>query len=909
MAVTDSDSARASLISSANIVGDIINGDATTEVSTPSGPIPSLRKALADNAYFQDPIPWSQGDNETNFNQLRTFTDGSVWWSPSATNVNPVPMGATPIGDSNWYPWQDRNLKNNILEEVTRFKIKGTFAAGFTYETADDVGLDNSGNPWSYTGSLPFTVVAGTVPSEPDYKEEDFSGVDAISSLREELDVRLKFYQSTSDMVNGNPFPVKVNEFCTVNSTIFKRISTDNNDISDFEIINGIIEEIIPITVDTTISRDAVIDVREGGGFNVANGVTLTINAQINAGHYQIFYGDGLVQTDYLTNFTPKDQRHRIRKCKAAWFGVVNDAEFPSNYGNGNAPVPEGMIPKGTNSTAALKKAVRFCQWGSMHGGAFLNLSQRIKLEFESSATIFVSGDNIMGEQIFLTELSAIKTESQVSGGDFKSIPEYQTLAYANFNFSIIGNNATILWQPVLASNVFWQARQIVTAVDVDDLNIAPVGFTANKTGILFRNEGLEQKDNPSVGFFNNLSYQKWNNCNIGSGKLDVPLTSMKKDIGIAQHFVYVGYSLGDRLHLNRCRLDNINTFIYCQNPESVEFKSTDCEFRSKIDNAVFFDYVSFFGGFVVQRGGIFMKGQDQTLLRTQNLAGVSQFVDSAQFSVLDVRMEGADGLRKTLLDADWGRFYFRGFNESFGMSSPVTGSKFAVLKGSATVSAKDCTLPRIVQISEINYPDVDSRPIVELKRCKLNGANGIEFFRFDNQSYKFAIFNGKQVPRVVIDSLAPNDTGLVLPNPDYGDSDVNSGSFISCNVKNRDSNGFERINGIEVITPQFIAVKSVFVRLSSMTSNYKKIRLQVGSVELTGDINPSKTTVELIPDNELLVINFDDVADSKIKFDYLDTLNQPISGGGTGYAQIEYRSIQGKLETPSNAGNDAYLV
>ena len=175
MSATDLESATASLISSVDIISDIINGDATTEVVTPSGGIPSIRKSLADNAYFQDPVPWSNGDNETNFNQLRTFTDGTVWWSPSASNVNPVPMGATPVGDSNWYPFQDANLKKNIIEDLTRFKIKGTFAAGFTYETVDDVGLDNSGNPWSYTGSLPFTVPAGTTPTTPVYKQVSFA--------------------------------------------------------------------------------------------------------------------------------------------------------------------------------------------------------------------------------------------------------------------------------------------------------------------------------------------------------------------------------------------------------------------------------------------------------------------------------------------------------------------------------------------------------------------------------------------------------------------------------------------------------------------------------------------------------------------------------------------------------------
>jgi len=196
MAATDLESGVALLITDVNIIDDFINEDATKEVVTPSGNIPSLRKALADNLYFQDPIPWSNGDNETNFNQLRTFTDGTVWWSPSATNINPVPMGVTPVGDNNWYPWQDRNLKNNILEEVTRFKIKGTFAAGFTYETVDDVGLDNSGNPWSYTGTLPFTVPAGTTPTAPTYNQESFSNLQSLTNLSAISDINLSVPRS-----------------------------------------------------------------------------------------------------------------------------------------------------------------------------------------------------------------------------------------------------------------------------------------------------------------------------------------------------------------------------------------------------------------------------------------------------------------------------------------------------------------------------------------------------------------------------------------------------------------------------------------------------------------------------------------------------------------------------------------
>ena len=49
MAATDLESGVALLITDVNIIDDFINEDATKEVVTPSGNIPSLRKALADN--------------------------------------------------------------------------------------------------------------------------------------------------------------------------------------------------------------------------------------------------------------------------------------------------------------------------------------------------------------------------------------------------------------------------------------------------------------------------------------------------------------------------------------------------------------------------------------------------------------------------------------------------------------------------------------------------------------------------------------------------------------------------------------------------------------------------------------------------------------------------------------------
>ncbi len=80
----------------------VVNGAANETVTTDSGEIPTLRKSLVDNFFFLAPITWDNSTSEVVFNQLRLFTDGGWWYAPTATVFNPIPMGATPHGDSNW---------------------------------------------------------------------------------------------------------------------------------------------------------------------------------------------------------------------------------------------------------------------------------------------------------------------------------------------------------------------------------------------------------------------------------------------------------------------------------------------------------------------------------------------------------------------------------------------------------------------------------------------------------------------------------------------------------------------------------------------------------------------------------------------------------------------------------------
>lgn len=64
----------------------------------------------------------------------------------------------------------DIKLQAESLALLYGYNPVGLFADGFTYANRNDVGIDANGDSWIYTGSLPFAVTAGTIPSDPDYK-------------------------------------------------------------------------------------------------------------------------------------------------------------------------------------------------------------------------------------------------------------------------------------------------------------------------------------------------------------------------------------------------------------------------------------------------------------------------------------------------------------------------------------------------------------------------------------------------------------------------------------------------------------------------------------------------------------------------------------------------------------------
>ncbi len=94
------------------IIHDVVNGDATTEVTVDdNNTLPSIRKTLVDNFHFLSPLDWNATGNTEVFNQLFKFTDGLFYYAPTALVGVPVVMGATPVGDPLWVLYSALELK------------------------------------------------------------------------------------------------------------------------------------------------------------------------------------------------------------------------------------------------------------------------------------------------------------------------------------------------------------------------------------------------------------------------------------------------------------------------------------------------------------------------------------------------------------------------------------------------------------------------------------------------------------------------------------------------------------------------------------------------------------------------------------------------------------------------------
>lgn len=230
-------------------------------------------------------------------------------------------------------------------KESRGFNNKGTFAAGFTYESPNDVGIDASGNPWIYNGALPFTVTAGTTPTAPTYTQVVFGSAaqvsmnttDTVQSFADSF--ALKIFQSRTDgglteiqtrtVDSGEVYEVRKSSddsLATIYSdetgtTEIPQNGTDNtSDVSGvirFYIGDGdyyvVVDSVKSSFITLSLLGDLVEDLNRETKLTLtvgAGGDFLTLNEAINSAKNSVYYGkeDYTVEIKQLTGFVMREQ-------------------------------------------------------------------------------------------------------------------------------------------------------------------------------------------------------------------------------------------------------------------------------------------------------------------------------------------------------------------------------------------------------------------------------------------------------------------------------------------------------------------------------------------------------------------------------------------------------------------------
>ncbi len=172
-------------IEASNQLAQVVRGDANTEVMVADGStIPSIRKAQADSMYFKEPELWTTWQSETDYLQLKKYTDPvtnkeSWWFAKGALASNPIAMGTSPFGDDNWtlYTPEDlfisgkaeyesvyQALKGKAAEAGYNL-VRGSFEEGGTLTgTSDVLWYQANGKYYNWFDGSAKTVVAGSNP-------------------------------------------------------------------------------------------------------------------------------------------------------------------------------------------------------------------------------------------------------------------------------------------------------------------------------------------------------------------------------------------------------------------------------------------------------------------------------------------------------------------------------------------------------------------------------------------------------------------------------------------------------------------------------------------------------------------------------------------------------------------------
>lgn len=465
------------------------------------------------------------------------------------------------------------------------------------------------------------------------------------------------------------------------------------------------VTSVVTLVSNVHIPYNKTLQFENGGGFTIPNGVTLTIDAEIEAGDHQIFFCAGtgkVVATDngLGNNAYPV----RTTKIKATWFGVIADAKFPTANSDGPNQTPSyasgsiaiGTVPTGTDSTAALKMAMQYVQLNCPKVAAFTYCLTAPVLSLPSGQ-VFVRGNNIFGNQYLTNVMDGLYAVADAGGNALTAtIGGISSNVYRNANYevNVEGNDCTILWKIDAATDVFWDSGFIVNKITARNFNVCPISAT-NNWGTFFRNKALTSAGS-SNNSYNALGPALFDNVDVkqnilggdNSANYNGYLTAtLNNSARLAKNFWMEGYSRGDNITIRNGYYNAFNVFWQGDNPEAVDLRFEDNIFQLSDDGVKMWVFTALFGGFVTSGNFYDIKHNNCTLLEEQ-LA--TTYIGTSTVNSFDCTYNFLPGQRYEFKTGITGWKTFVGVGGRFNMTDMNIGTGGTIAEGTdATVAYK----------------------------------------------------------------------------------------------------------------------------------------------------------------------------------------------------------------------------
>ena len=417
-----------------------------------------------------------------------------------------------------------------------------------------------------------------------------------------------------------------------------------------------------------------------------------------------------------------------------------------------------------------MKMAIQYVQLNCVKAAAFVYAVTAPVLHLPSGQ-VFVRGNNVLGNQFETAQMDAFYAIADAGGNAEAPSGQYRL---NNYNFIIEGNDCEILWKVDAEFDILWDSGFLVNRIEARNFRINPIVSTDGH-GIFFRNKALSTKGT-GANFANALGPALFDNVGVTNAIVTGNDTPSNFQYRLKRIFWNEGYSRCDNFTVRNGFFNGWQIFWKGDNPEAVDLRFENNLIQADKAGSVFFQFTSFFDGFIASGNFFSFKANNITFLSEDdvgalNYNGSSSFSNCRYYFPAGNRWEFLNGLTGIVMyRGNSSLAIFEGFN--IGLGGLPTTATDAILNKNSSVIFRDSFCSGAYEILDsARTSAAASYPKVTYDNCNFFIAGGLSGYTVYSGStayvYRNAIVNvSGEIPPVRY--INQNGGRYSLPWPEY---------------------------------------------------------------------------------------------------------------------------------------------